>query len=111
MKVLIFYIILPGVNAFIQDYDYVIKDSTVSSLTNASEVKDFVNKKESKLVPKDVLPVPKPGATLRPVPVSITAKPKPFSMTSTPLPTLYDHQDRMTKSNPNDFASETESSK
>jgi hypothetical protein len=109
MKVFIFYVILPGVNAFIQDYDYVIEDSSASSLTNASEA--FVDKKESKIVLKDVLPVPKPGATLRPVPVSTTAKPKPFSTTSTPLPTLYDHQDRMTKFNPNDFASGTESSK
>jgi hypothetical protein len=111
MKVLIFYVILPGVNAFIQDYDYVIEDSSVSSLTNASEAKGFVDKKESKFVLKDVLPVPKPGATLRPVPVSTTAKPKPFSTTSTLLPTLYNHQNRITKSNPDDFASETESSK
>jgi hypothetical protein len=107
MKVIIFYVILPGVNTFIQDYDYVIEDSSVSSLTNASEAKKSVDK----FVSKDVLPVPKPGATLRPVPVSTTAKLKPFSTTSTLLPTLYDHRDRMTKPNPDDFASETESSK
>jgi hypothetical protein len=107
MKVIIFYVILPGVNAFIQDYDYVIEDSSVSSLTNVSEAKKSVDK----FVSKDVLPVPKPGVTLRPVPVSTTAKPKPFSTTSTPLPIPYNHQDRITKSNPNDFASETESSK
>jgi hypothetical protein len=107
MKVIIFYVILPGVNAFIQDYNYVIEDSSVTSLTNASEAKKSVEK----YVSKDLLPVPKPGATLRPVPVSTTAKQTSFSTTSTLLPTLYDHWNRMTKSNPDDFASETESSK
>jgi hypothetical protein len=107
MKVFIFYVILPGVNTFIQDYDYVIEDTSVTSLTNVSEAKKSVDK----FVSKDMLPVPKPGATLRPVPASTTAKPKPFSTTSTLLPSLFDHRDRMTKSNPDDFASESESSK
>jgi hypothetical protein len=107
MKVIIFYVILPGVNAFVQDYDYVIEDTSVILVTNASEAKKSVDK----FVSKDMLPVPKPGATLQPVPVSTTTKPKPFSTTSAPLPTLFDHRDRMTKSNPDNFASESESSK
>jgi hypothetical protein len=107
MKVFIFYVILPGTNTFVQDYDYVIEDTSVSLMTNASEAKKSVDK----FVSKDVLPVPKPGATLRPVPASTTAKPKPFSTTSTPLPTLFDHRDRMTKSNLDDLSSEGESSK
>jgi hypothetical protein len=107
MKIFIFYVILPGVKAFVQDYDYVIEDTSVISLTNVSEAKKSVDK----FISKDMLPVPKPGATLRPVPASTTAKPKPFSTTSTPLPTLFDHRDRMTKSDPDNFASESESSK
>jgi hypothetical protein len=107
MKVFIFYVILPGANTFVQDYDYVIEDMSMSSLTNASEAKKSVDK----FVSKDMLPVPKPGTTLRPVPATTTAKPKPFLTTSTLLPTLFDHRDRMTKSNPDDFASENESSK
>jgi hypothetical protein len=107
MKVIIFYVILPGVNTFVQDYDYVIEDTSIISLTNASEAKKSVDK----FISKDMLPVPKPGATLRPVPVSTTTKPKPFSTTSASLPTLFDHRDGITKSNPDNFASESESSK
>jgi hypothetical protein len=107
MKVFIFFVILPGVNTFVQDYDYVIEDTSVTSSTNALEAKKSVDK----FVFKDMLPVPKPGATLRPVLASTTAKPKPFSTTSTLLPVLFDHRTRMTKSSPEDFASESESSK